>query len=440
MMKRKLFESLGMKSMVILGIILTVVFMLITFINIADESRALLKMQSSAAQQFGDSVLVAMRWPMLTGEQQIVQLQFDEYAREEGVSVIHLIDAGGIIRRSTDPGLIGKRSRSKLEFSNKEVYGFERRIRNGKIVFSKIVPIYNEPKCYICHGQRQKVLGHLRLAFDWEQVLGTLKSVRRKNMTISFLGLLAITLSAGLFLLRTVIRPIEDLEAGMLRAARGNLSQKLKVKGRDELGSLTGMFNEMTAQLGNLIEEEKKLRLQEQAQARQLANSVSLLNATLESTIDGILVVDNQQKIRAYNKQFLKLWRIPEEIAASGADEALLHFVKDQLQNPRFFLEKIRYLYAHPEEESFDILEFKDGRIFERFSLPHKIEDEIAGRVWDFRDVTEKKTAELELRKKMAELEKFNRFVVGRELRMKELKNEIDALKLKLKKNEKNQI
>jgi len=131
---------------------------------------------------------------------------------------------------------------------------------------------------------------------------------------------------------------------------------------------------------------------------QHLEQSYSLLRATLESTADGILVVDSKGKIETYNQQFLRMWKIPEKIVESGLDSMALEFVLDQLREPYAFVEKVHELYAHPEMESFDVLEFKDGRIFERFSKPQIISGKSAGRVWSFRDVTERKNLEEHLR------------------------------------------
>jgi PAS domain S-box-containing protein len=117
----------------------------------------------------------------------------------------------------------------------------------------------------------------------------------------------------------------------------------------------------------------------------------------LESTTDGILLVDNNGKIEDYNKKFLKMWNIPVSLADTREDDKLINFVLDQLLSPDDFVNKVKYLYAHPKEESFDILEFKDGRIFERYSRPQVLDDMIIGRIWSFRDITEQKTALREL-------------------------------------------
>jgi PAS domain-containing protein len=127
---------------------------------------------------------------------------------------------------------------------------------------------------------------------------------------------------------------------------------------------------------------------------QQLRASVSMLSATLESTTDGILVIDRARRITGYNSQFAEMWRIPAPLLKSGHDDAVLASVTDQLKDPATFLAKVQELYADPESKSFDELEFKDGRIFERTSMPQRQGTEVTGRVWSFRDVTQKRRAD----------------------------------------------
>src|SRR5205807_5866482 len=122
--------------------------------------------------------------------------------------------------------------------------------------------------------------------------------------------------------------------------------------------------------------------------------TASLLQATLESTADGILVVDPQGKMVSFNERFVDMWRIPHEIAAARDDRAALDFAMEQLEDPEAFLAKVRDVYAQTDIESFDILRLKDGRAFERYSRPRRVGGESVGRVWSFRDVTEQHRAE----------------------------------------------
>ena len=130
----------------------------------------------------------------------------------------------------------------------------------------------------------------------------------------------------------------------------------------------------------------------------ELRAAVSLLSATLEATADGILVVGADRKISRFNQRFVDMWRIPPGIIDSRDDDRALGFVVDQLADPEVFVSKVNELYAHPLAESSDILAFKDGRTFERYSCPQMVDGMAAGRVWSFRDVTGRLRAEASLR------------------------------------------
>jgi PAS domain S-box-containing protein len=139
-----------------------------------------------------------------------------------------------------------------------------------------------------------------------------------------------------------------------------------------------------------------------------LKRTNSLLTATFESTADGLLVVDKMGKVTSYNEKFIELWHIPESIVANSHDNELITNILGQLKNPDGFLMKVDELYANDEEVSFDSIEFKDGRTYERYSQAQQFEGKSIGRVWSFRDVTARKQAEEAL--KTGE-EIFNQFL-----------------------------
>ena len=154
------------------------------------------------------------------------------------------------------------------------------------------------------------------------------------------------------------------------------------------LSVLTLWFRRISGRLQAEIAERRQSEL-------RLAESASLLEATLESTDEGILVVDTEGKILLYNQRFLSLWGFSEEFlrsityAEQLAEQALI-----QLEHPEKFLQRTKQLYTHLDEESFDSIEFKDGKEFERYSKPQKLDDAIIGRVCSFRDVSYRKRTE----------------------------------------------
>jgi PAS domain S-box-containing protein len=131
---------------------------------------------------------------------------------------------------------------------------------------------------------------------------------------------------------------------------------------------------------------------------KEHSHALSVHRATLESTADGILVIDRSGRVVSYNRRFLELWRIPDHVTSTGRDADLLQFVLDQVRDPRAFMERVEQLYAAPDESSSDEIVFKDGRVFERYSQPQHIDGVAVGRVWSFRDVTDARRAEEALR------------------------------------------
>ena len=128
----------------------------------------------------------------------------------------------------------------------------------------------------------------------------------------------------------------------------------------------------------------------------RLRSTLSLLTATLDSTADGILVVDAARRVERFNRRLIEMWRLPEALADHGDDSAVVRFVLEQLADPETFLAKLEEVNSQPTTES-DVLEFKDGRVFEWHSKPQRVGGEVVGRVWSFHDVTDRKRLEAEL-------------------------------------------
>ena len=125
----------------------------------------------------------------------------------------------------------------------------------------------------------------------------------------------------------------------------------------------------------------------------------ALLTTQQDTSLDAILVTDETGRVYFYNRQFIDLWKIPEELLASGYDDKALQSVLGQFEDPDAFLAGIRYLYAHKDEKSHDELPLKGGRTIQRYSAPIVAKSgQHFGRVWYFRDATERKAAEERIR------------------------------------------
>lgn len=157
------------------------------------------------------------------------------------------------------------------------------------------------------------------------------------------------------------------------------------------------------------------LRIENQSRReseRRLGETISLLNATLNATADGILVVNRECKVTGCNRRFNEMWNLQCLSVVGLSDTELLPSVVDQLEDPNEFTSKVQALYASPGASSCDVLILKDGRIYERYSQPQRMDDQIVGRVWSFRDVTEARRLEEELRQSQ-KLEVLGRLAGG---------------------------
>ncbi len=120
----------------------------------------------------------------------------------------------------------------------------------------------------------------------------------------------------------------------------------------------------------------------------------ALLEAQSETTVDGILVVDEADRILLVNQQFGKMWNLPAEALTDPDDQKMIQNIIPQVKDPEGFLARVRYLNTHPSEKSRDELELKDGRVFDRYSSPLQgTAGKLYGRIWYFRDITERKRA-----------------------------------------------
>jgi diguanylate cyclase (GGDEF)-like protein/PAS domain S-box-containing protein len=194
------------------------------------------------------------------------------------------------------------------------------------------------------------------------------------------------------YLFKTEMRP--PLLIRSLRYAVERKRSQEALKSAYDL--LEQRVEERTADLVSANEQLKK-EIEEKRRAEQsLVESEKLFRATIESTGDGIFVVNENGQVTHKNARFAELWRVPEEVLATNSDDHLLAFLYEHLEDAPSFLAKAREL-AHTTKPSHDILSTTDGKIFERHTNPLNRDGKYAGRVWNFRDVTDRVKAEKSL-------------------------------------------
>ena len=132
---------------------------------------------------------------------------------------------------------------------------------------------------------------------------------------------------------------------------------------------------------------------------RKLQRSNTILKAQQEAALEGVLVSDEKNAITSYNSRFCEMWQIPELICKSKNKSTILEFILPQIVNPLQVGMKVEYLDHHTTEVGRDEIYLNDGRVFDCYSAPAlSPQGEYYGRIWSFRDITERKQTEERLR------------------------------------------
>ncbi len=162
------------------------------------------------------------------------------------------------------------------------------------------------------------------------------------------------------------------------------------------------IFVQIAARRSRTQLSETMARLDERT--RELAGSLSVVHATLEATADGIVLTETNGRIRNFNQQFVKMWGINGTAILTMERQDLRALMTHQIKNDGELGRRMAQLASSPGTESFDVFELKDQRVFECWSKPQWIHDDICGRVWSFRDVSEQKRMQMEIEKTHGEL------------------------------------
>lgn len=146
--------------------------------------------------------------------------------------------------------------------------------------------------------------------------------------------------------------------------------------------------------------EREFVRVKEELERKttELAHSLAMIRATLESTTDAIVVTDERGQISDFNEKYLELWRIPREAMQTGDHWKIQEIAAQQFKDPAKFRARVTEIYQAWPPETFDMLELADGRVIERHSKIQRVGESNVGRVWSFRDLTTRVNAERDLR------------------------------------------
>jgi PAS domain S-box-containing protein len=326
----------------------------------------------------------------IVGDNSIAALDFDDpQTAEETLSALRAepsIDTGCIYKTNGEAFAVYART-SKSKTSLPHAVGHD-----GEYFSGRTLHLFRQ----IRHNN--EIIGAVYVEAD----LGALYE-RLERYGIIVASVFAMSSLVALFLSgrlqKIVSGPILELVQTTRAVTREkNYSMRASKRSQDELGTLVDSFNDMLSEIQLRDTELQKatdvLEQRVEERTHELANSLSLLRATLQSTADGILVLSGDGKVTSFNEQFLRMWQIPRKVADAMERQELLEAAVKHLKDPKTFLEKIDELMGKPELESFDLLEFNDGRIFERYSKPQQIGETYVGRVWSFRDITGRKRAE----------------------------------------------
>jgi len=244
-------------------------------------------------------------------------------------------------------------------------------------------------------------IGTVYVASDMSELYTQLKLYVLISIGVFLVSALAALITSAR-LQRVITGPI----FGLVKTAREvtlekNYSARAVKQSDDELGVLIDSFNEMLRQIqqrdADLQKSRAELEHRVAERTQEAVAALSLINATLESTTDGVISIDTYGMITSYNQKFFDVWQLPPEAKTYKDVNKLRDLFLPKIKDPVAYMAEVKALYADPESEGFGVMELNDGRVFERYSKPQRIGNKSVGRVWCFREITERRRAELEL-------------------------------------------
>ncbi|MDD5747253.1 MAG: HAMP domain-containing methyl-accepting chemotaxis protein, partial [Candidatus Omnitrophica bacterium] len=291
-------QNLEFKIIFWVGVALIVVLGITTTVNIKTQNTIIVEQEKNLASTLSDCVLNAIRYPMVGGEQEIVQKIFDYLAQEQEIEQIFLANNEGVIKRCTNKTMIGEKMDFEMRLaqiqasSKKRVQQIQIKMAGGnRKVFSTFIPVNNEAACYACHGKEKEVLGILAVDLDWDKVQQYVFGSKIRSIAISLLSVLMIGILVLLLLRKLVIRPLNKLVLATEPAAQGDLTNKVEIESEDEIGKLGRAFNEIIKNLHSMVSHIRDMASKVSSFAQEISTSSKEMNAStqeISSTIQKI--------------------------------------------------------------------------------------------------------------------------------------------------------
>ncbi|MBU1088208.1 MAG: methyl-accepting chemotaxis protein [Candidatus Omnitrophica bacterium] len=292
-------KNLEFKIIFSVGIALFVVLGISAVINISTQSRILIEQEKSLASILSDSILNGIFYPMLGGDQALVQTVFNYFASQKQIDMLFLANNEGEIKRCTSNEYFGKKIDfrgiiSEIESKDKstKLQKFKTSSRNpNKKVFATYIPVYNNPECNSCHGKNTKILGLLGVELEWDNVKKATADTLNRVLLIALISIFLISILVIILLRKLVIKPINILVKASEPAVRGDLTITVDNNSEDEIGKLTVAYNAIIKNLHNMVSRIKELAGKVSSFAQEISTSSKEMNAStqeISSTIQKI--------------------------------------------------------------------------------------------------------------------------------------------------------
>ena len=293
----KFRRTLGWKIALWMSLLLIVIFAVLTLTNTAYQRQLIEQRELEASRTLSSSVLESIRYPMMVGDMDVIQKQFQSIKGQNPDLTLHVLDSQGVIRRSTELLRIKEKSQARdlsAALAGKEVSGVEFSERLGYSVFTELKPIAYEGDCAACHDSGERILGVLQVSKDFRPTQAAVMLSQRRNLIVSGASFVVAVLLL-IILIRIMHRPLARVVALTRRIAKGELAATLRLKRRDEIGELAYALDQMVLNLRGMV-----THIQQSAQSvaqasadisrntNQLAEGAQSQAATLEETSTSI--------------------------------------------------------------------------------------------------------------------------------------------------------